>query len=63
MLAYWTSFIRDGVPTAPGGPEWPPFTSPESVMRFAPGTAGEFDAGAEHRWGFWQALYPEILTP
>jgi para-nitrobenzyl esterase len=63
MLAYWTSFIRDGVPTAPGGREWRPFDSPEAVMRFAPGAVGEFDAGAEHNWAFWQALYPEILTP
>ncbi len=26
MLHYWTSFVRDGVPTAPGMPAWPAFT-------------------------------------
>ena len=27
MLSYWTSFVRDGVPKAPGNPPWPRFTA------------------------------------
>jgi para-nitrobenzyl esterase len=26
MLNYWTSFVREGVPQAPGEPSWPRFT-------------------------------------
>jgi len=26
MLSYWTSFVREGVPKAPGNPPWPRFT-------------------------------------
>lgn len=29
MLGYWTSFVRDGVPEAPGAPAWPRFTARE----------------------------------
>jgi para-nitrobenzyl esterase len=27
MMSYWTSFVRDGVPRAPGNPPWPRFTA------------------------------------
>jgi para-nitrobenzyl esterase len=27
MLGYWTSFVRDGVPKAPGSPAWPRFNA------------------------------------
>jgi len=27
MMGYWTSFVRDGVPRAPGNPPWPRFTA------------------------------------
>ena len=27
MMSYWTSFVRDGVPTASGEPPWPRFTA------------------------------------
>jgi para-nitrobenzyl esterase len=27
MMSYWTSFVRDGVPTASGSPPWPRFTA------------------------------------
>jgi len=27
MMSYWTSFVRDGVPKAPGNPPWPRFTA------------------------------------
>jgi para-nitrobenzyl esterase len=29
MMSYWTSFVRDGVPTASGMPPWPRFTAEE----------------------------------
>jgi para-nitrobenzyl esterase len=35
MLAYWTSFARSGVPTAPHWPDWPRFASHASYMHFA----------------------------
>ena len=35
MLAYWTSFARSGVPTAPRSPDWPRFAPNESYMHFA----------------------------
>jgi para-nitrobenzyl esterase len=34
MVAYWTSFARSGVPTAPGQPDWPTYAPDESYMRF-----------------------------
>jgi para-nitrobenzyl esterase len=27
MQGYWTSFVRNGLPTAPGNPAWPRFTA------------------------------------
>ena len=27
MMSYWTSFVRDGVPKAPGQPPWPRYTA------------------------------------
>ncbi len=27
MMSYWTSFVRDGVPKAPGQPHWPRYTA------------------------------------
>lgn len=29
MMSYWTSFVRDGVPTASGEPPWPRYTASE----------------------------------
>ena len=34
MIAYWTSFARSGVPTAPGQPDWPTFAPRRSYMHF-----------------------------
>lgn len=62
MLAYWTSFVRDGTPVAENSPTWELFTADDKVMRFEPGKVGLYDAGAEHHCGFWKTLYPEILT-
>jgi para-nitrobenzyl esterase len=35
MMAYWTSFARNGTPRAPGQPDWPTYAPNESYMRFA----------------------------
>jgi para-nitrobenzyl esterase len=61
MLAYWTSFARCGVPSAPNAPDWPPFASPADTMRFTPAQITPFDAAAAHNCAFWQELYPELL--
>jgi para-nitrobenzyl esterase len=47
MLDYWTSFARNGNPTAAGGPGWEAFTLGRTVMTFsdAPRLAREFMPG------------------
>lgn len=35
MIAYWTSFARNGAPKAPGQPDWPTFAPHRSYMHFA----------------------------
>jgi len=35
MIAYWTSFARNGVPKAPEQPDWPAFARNKSYMHFA----------------------------
>jgi para-nitrobenzyl esterase len=62
MTAYWTSFARTGRPSASGSPVWAPFGADDTVMNFAPGKVGPFDASAAHKCGFWKSLYPSILT-
>ncbi len=63
MMAYWTSFAATGQPRAADAPTWNRFVSAARVMRLEPKHFGDFDAGAEHRCGFWQKLYPENLRP
>lgn len=62
MMAYWTSFARNGVPVAQGAPVWEPFTADDKVFRFEPENLGSFDASSEHNCGFWKKLYPAVLT-
>jgi para-nitrobenzyl esterase len=47
MLDYWTSFARDGTPTAAGGPAWEAFTPGRTVMTFsdAPHLSRQFMPG------------------
>jgi para-nitrobenzyl esterase len=52
MTAYWTSFARTGRPSASGAPAWEPFGADDTVMNFAPGKVGLFDASAAHKCGF-----------
>ena len=35
MVSYWTSFARDGVPTAAGQPRWRPYAEGRAYMDFA----------------------------
>ena len=37
MMAYWASFARDGVPTAPDQPAWPAYDQARSYMAFEAG--------------------------
>jgi para-nitrobenzyl esterase len=34
MMGYWTSFARDGVPTAAGQPQWPAYGAERNYMAF-----------------------------
>jgi len=62
MMAYWTSFVRNGAPAVPGAPDWQSFRSDDKVMLFEPGRSGYFNATEKHQCGFWKELYPTILT-
>ena len=34
MLSYWATFARDGVPSAPGQPQWKPYGVERAYMAF-----------------------------
>ena len=34
MLSYWATFARDGVPRAPGQPQWKPYGAERAYMAF-----------------------------
>ncbi|PQA89580.1 carboxylesterase/lipase family protein [Hyphococcus luteus] len=40
MVGYWTSFARDGEPSAQGYPSWRPYSSDEAYMYFADAPEG-----------------------
>ena len=60
MIAYWSSFVRDGVPTAPDAPAWPPLVpDPLTGQRLSLQTGTltfTADFYADHRCGFWDSL-------
>jgi para-nitrobenzyl esterase len=37
MTSYWTSFARDGVPSAPAQPAWRPYGTERAYMAFEAG--------------------------
>ena len=61
MVRYWAQFARTGDTAVSGLPEWPRYRGGATVMRLEPGKVAAYDAGAEHRCGFWKTLYPETL--
>lgn len=40
MLGYWSSFARDGAPSAAGEPDWRPYAADEAYMYFETGPEG-----------------------
>jgi para-nitrobenzyl esterase len=59
MVAYWTSFARDGQPKAAKSADWPLYTSPTSVMQLKPQAVKTFDASKLHKCDFWKRMYPK----
>ena len=55
MRAEWTSFAKSGVPSDPGVPAWPGFSSASQVMMslVPPRPQPETDFAAEHQCSFW----------
>jgi para-nitrobenzyl esterase len=62
MVATWASFVRTGVPQAPGVPAWETFQTRGAAMRFEPGKTVLFDPAAEYQCAFWKTLYPEYFS-
>lgn len=62
MVASWASFIKTGVPTAPGVAEWKRFKDGGTAVRFEPGKTAVFDPAADYQCDFWKGLYPEYFS-
>ncbi|MFJ8014843.1 carboxylesterase/lipase family protein [Streptomyces sp. NPDC096339] len=60
MVRYWAAFARTGSPDGAGGPRWPLYRGPDSVLSLAPGAEGlrTVDARAEHHCALWDAWWP-----
>ncbi|GAA5143746.1 carboxylesterase family protein [Nocardioides marinquilinus] len=57
MIDYWTSFARDGVPTADDGPEWPETTPDrERVLRLDTDSVAVAPFARDHQCGLWDSL-------
>lgn len=58
MVAYWTSFARDGRPQGDGAPRWPRFHSAGDVLSLAPGPGGirTTDTAERSNCAFWDSL-------
>jgi para-nitrobenzyl esterase len=56
MIRYWATFARHGDPNGAGLPEWPRFTTPDTVLSLAPDAIGPVDYAQEHRLAFWTQI-------
>lgn len=56
MLGYWSSFARDGAPSASAEAEWPPYAADEAYMHFADAPR----AGADLLPGMYE-LHEEVM--
>ncbi|MGY4712950.1 carboxylesterase/lipase family protein [Mycolicibacterium sp. CBM1] len=60
MVAYWSEFVKNGAPDAPGEPEWPQLdTDPSGGARMSLQTGKlsiTTDFGARHQCPFWASL-------
>jgi para-nitrobenzyl esterase len=56
MIRYWTTFAHHGDPNGAGLPEWPRFTTPDTVLSLAPDAIQPVDYAQEHRLAFWTAV-------
>jgi para-nitrobenzyl esterase len=61
VLAEWTGFARNGVPTVPGTPTWTPFAAPGSpIMSLQAGgdstLVSASSIAAQHNCRFWDAV-------
>ena len=56
MIGYWTNFAHRSDPNGDGLPEWPKFTTPDTVQSLAPNAIRQVDYAHEHRLAFWEQL-------
>ncbi|MEV5966726.1 carboxylesterase family protein [Kribbella sp. NPDC051952] len=56
MIRYWSTFAHNGDPNADGLPEWPKFSTPDTVLSLAPKAIRTVDYAQEHRLAFWQRI-------
>ena len=56
MIRYWSTFAHNGEPSAAGLPEWPKFTTPDTVLSLAPKAMHTVDYAQEHRLAFWKQV-------
>ncbi|MCK5750191.1 MAG: carboxylesterase family protein, partial [Oricola sp.] len=57
MVAYWSSFARDGAPSAPGEDAWRPYADDEAYMYFADAPVG----GAKQLLPGMYELHEEVM--
>ena len=56
MIGYWTNFAHRSDPNGEGLPDWPKFTTPDTVQSLAPNAIRQVDYAQEHRLAFWEQL-------
>ena len=56
MIRYWATFAHHSDFNAAGLPDWPKFTTPDTVLSLAPNAIHPVDYATEHRLAFWDQL-------